>query len=132
MAAKRYIQPNTLHNNPAYTHGVLTHAGLLFISGQVAKNVDDESVGLGDCERQAQQVFENIQSILSEAGGTMSDIVKLSIYLTDARYLHAYRDARTRFFTGPPPASTGVIVSGLASPEWLVEVEAVADLGDIS
>lgn len=132
MAAKRYIQPQTLHNNPAYTHGVLTHAGLLFISGQVAKTVQDESIGLGDCRQQAQQVFENIKSIVTEAGGTMSDIVKLSIYLTDARYLAAYRDARAQFFSGPPPASTGVIVSGLASPEWLVEVEAVADLGDLN
>ena len=128
MAAKRHIQPASMHNNPAYTHGVLTHAGLLFISGQVAKD-GDESVGLSDGLAQALQVFENIRLIVTEAGGSMDDIVKLSIFLTDPRYLPAYREARSRFFSDPPPASTGVIVSGLASPEWLVEVEAVADLG---
>ena len=130
MAAKRYIQPTSLHNNPAYTHGVLTHAGLLFISGQVAKTEDGDSISASDGLAQAQQVFENIHSIVTEAGGTMNDIVKLSIFLTDPRFLPAYREARSRFFDDPPPASTGVIVSGLASPEWVVEVEAVADLGD--
>ncbi|MSP52439.1 MAG: RidA family protein, partial [Alphaproteobacteria bacterium] len=121
--------PPSVHGSGTYSHGVLTSAGLLFLSGQVAKNVKNQSIGLGDFEAQAIQIFENIRLILAEAGGSMADIVKINVYLTDGRYIDTYRAVRARYFSDPNPASTGVVVAGLASPEWLLEIEVVADLG---
>ena len=127
--AKRLIKPKSVHPTNNYTHGVLTSGGLLFISGQVAKNKKDKTVGLADITAQAEQVFENIGAILKEAGGSFRDLVKLNIYLTDGRHLEGFREVRKRYLKNTDWASTGVVVAGLASPEWLLEIEGVADLG---
>ena len=127
---KKNIQPPSVHPTAGYTHGVLTHSGLLFIAGQVAKDPSDANVGPGDMSTQAARVFENIGAILEEAGGGFEDLVKINIYLTDARLLGAFRDARGRYLADVNPASTLVVVPALADPGWMLEIEAVADLGD--
>ena len=128
--SKRYIQPKSVHQPGAYAHGVLTKAGLLFISGQVAKDIDNASIGAGDIEAQAVQVFENIGEILKEAGGGFADLVRLNIFLTDPRYVETYFDVRSRYLKSAPyPASTGVVVASLGQPEWLLEIDAIAEIG---
>lgn len=127
---KSDIQPSSAHPTTGYTHGVLTHSGLLFIAGQVAKNPSDTTVGPGDMAAQAVQVFENIGAVLAEAGGGFQDLVKINIYMTDARLLGPFRDARDQYMKDVNPASTLVVVAALADPGWMLEVEAVADLGD--
>lgn len=111
----------------AYSHGV--RAGdLLFIAGQVARDREGRTVGLGDAAAQAEQAFRNIGAILEAAGVTFDNVVNLRVYLTDMRYLEAVGQVRRRFMREPYPASASVQVVALAEPDLLVEVEAVAVL----
>lgn len=100
---------------------------MVIISGQVALDKEGNLVGKGDLARQTGQVFINIKTIVEAAGGTMDDLVKIGIYMLDAREVQAFRDVRDKFINiKNPPASTLVQVSGLFRPDLLVEVEATA------
>lgn len=101
---------------------------MLFLSGQVPLDADGALVGAGDFEAQAEQVLANVDGIVSSFGGDRRSIVKLTVYFTDiATQRPVFGPLRDRFLPdGHAPASTAVEVSALASPEWLLEVEAVA------
>lgn len=117
----------TVHPTKGYSHAA--RAGkLLFIAGQVAKDRDDKLVGLGDVGAQARQIYRNLAAVLGEAGGGLSNIVKMTTYLTHPGYVEAYRTARNEFFTDPMPPNTLVICESLAAPEFLMEVDAIAVL----
>jgi len=110
----------------SYTHAIeiAANARWLHISGQVGVGPDGVT-GQG-IEAQSDLVFRNIVALLADAGMAFADIVKLTIYVTDPRHIPAVRTARDRVRGDHKPASTLVVVSALASPEWMVEVEAVA------
>ena len=133
---KRVIRPSSIHPTQGYVHGVLTSGGLLFISAQVAKNpadenVGDENLGEADIEAQLVQIFENIKAVLEEAGGDFSNVVKISVYFTDRAQLPVYRDVRARYLGDDDgQAATGMIVAAMPNPAWMMEIEAVADLGE--
>lgn len=100
---------------------------MLTISGQVALNEKGELVGKGDFEKQTIQVFENLKTIVIKNGGTMANIIKTNIYLTDITNLDTFRRIRKTYFDSiNPPASTLVQVSGLFRNDLLIEIEAVA------
>jgi reactive intermediate/imine deaminase len=99
---------------------------LLFISGQIALDPNGKVVGEGDLKAQSHKVYENIEAILDQAGGTFENIVKVTAYLTDMTRYGQYNEVRGKFFKDLRPASTTVEVKGLAFPGLLVEVEAVA------
>jgi enamine deaminase RidA (YjgF/YER057c/UK114 family) len=100
-------------------------ARLFFVSGQVG--VDSKGKLQVGIEKQVEQAWKNIAQVLKSAGMTYADIVKVNIFLTDSRFIAPYRAMRDRFFAKPPyPASTLLIVAGLADPGMLVEVEVVA------
>jgi 2-iminobutanoate/2-iminopropanoate deaminase len=112
----------------AYSHVARIELGqvaLLFISGQVALGPDGTLVGAGDAAAQGRQVFENLRRIMEANGGSMADIVKLTTYLTDINDRPRLAEVRAAFFGSPPPTSTLVAVTALASPDYLVEIEAV-------
>ena len=120
--------PSAVHK-PAgpYHHTVLVHenARWLAISGQVG--MDREGNIASGVRAQSEQVFRNITACLEANGMSKQNLVKVTVYLTDARFLADYRAARTAVFGDDiQPASTLVIVTGLASPDFLVEVEAWA------
>ena len=125
---KTILQPiNMAKPRGNYSHGVLVKPGsLLFIAGQTAIGLDGTIVGIGDPYAQAKQVFENMAAVLSEAGGDFNDIVKITTYITDIAYRVKVNEARKEFFQKDFPASTLVVVKGLADAEFLVEVEAIA------
>ena len=78
-------------------------------------------------EKQVEQVWKNIREVLKSAGMTFADVAKVNVFLTDSRFIPPYREVRDRFFPKAPfPASTLLIVAGLADPGMLVEVEVVA------
>lgn len=110
----------------AYTHGVeiATNARLLFVSGQIPRRKDGTIPGT--IEEQTDVVWENIAAVLASAGMGMSDICKINTYLTKAQDLPAVRVVRARHLGEHRPASTSVIVSALAWPEFLLEVEVAA------
>ena len=99
----------------------------VFVSGQVALGPDGALVGAGDVRAQAEQCFHNIGELLSEFGGSLGDVTKITGYLTDVAFAPEYLAVRAALFaeTGAP-ASTTVVVAGLLDPRFLVEVEAVA------
>ena len=102
----------------------------VYIAGQVGVNSKGKPVGRGDALAQARQVFRNIQALVKQAGGSMEDLVKITVYLTDIRYAEGVRQARSEFIKGVPPTSTLLVVTALASPDFLVEIESVAVLTD--
>lgn len=125
MAVQR-IQPDGLSSPPAYSQ-VVKAGNTIYIAGQVAQNERGEIVGAGDFVAQANQVFENLKTALAAGGAGFGDLVKITTYLTDPRYREALRDVRSTYLgSTPPPASTLVVVAGLAQPEYLLEIEAIA------
>ena len=98
---------------------------LLFISGQLGTDVDGRLVGSGDVAAEAEQALQNIQRILETHQGTMSDVVKVTVYVTDIAYLDAIQPARVRHFPTEGPASVIVEVAALALGAK-VEIEAIA------
>ena len=100
---------------------------LLFISGQVALE-GGKVIGGSDCAKQAGQVFKNMQAVLKAAGAGFGDVVKVNCFLVNPDDLPAYNSVRSKIFAVEPPASTTVIVKRLGWPEFLIEIEAVAEL----
>lgn len=113
-----------------YSYAVKKTGQPVFIAGQVAIDGAGCVVGEGDADAQTEQVFQNLRRVVAACGGTMNDVVKINVYVTDAKYRPAIAAARNRHFApGQMPASTYVVVSALAIPQLLVEVEAVAIIG---
>src|SRR5204862_7813359 len=100
-------------------------ARVLYVSGQVG--LDSKGKLQPTFEKQAVQAWKNIGQVLKAAGMGYRDIVKLTSFITDGRYVAANRAARDQFITSDPyPASTLLVVQGLADPAMLVEIEVVA------
>ena len=99
----------------------------IYLRGQIGQDLDTrESVGIGDVEAQAERAMANIAMLLDEAGGELSDIVKIVVYLTDVRYREPVYRVMGRWLKGVFPVSTGLVVTALARPEWVVEIDATA------
>ncbi|UYG17408.1 RidA family protein [Brachybacterium huguangmaarense] len=105
--------------------------GVVYLRGQIGQDLETrESVGIGDVEAQAEKAMANIAMLLEEAGGELEDIVKVVVYLTDIRYRETVYRVMGRWLAGVFPVSTGLVVEALARPEWLVEIDATAVLGE--
>ncbi len=120
--------PPTLSQPTGYTHVVETSGPVktIYISGQIAFDASGNIVGAGDMKAQAEQVFSNLQTALSAAGATFSDVVKMNTYVTDMSKVQVVREVRARYFANAAPASTLVQVVALARPELMIEVEVIA------
>lgn len=124
---KKALSPKAIRPPFArYSHGVEVPAGqrLVFCSGQLGI-APDESVP-DDPGAQARLCFDNIAAILAEAGMSLENVLRINAFVTDRAHLRAYMDVRDRLFVEPYPASTLMIVSGFARPEFKVEIEVVA------
>ena len=101
---------------------------VLHISGQVAQGFDGKTIARGDIVGQTEAVIENIETIVMEQGGSLADVCKITVFVTSRDELSKVRDVRRRKFKVPYPATTTVIVAGLANEEWMIEIEAIAAL----
>lgn len=99
---------------------------VLHLSGQVAQAEDGSLVGAGDIILQTRQVLVNLRNVLASVGGTMADIQKVTIFVTDMRRLTEMRPVLAEFLPQPYPASTLTQVVALVRPEYLIEIEALA------
>jgi len=99
---------------------------VLQISGQVSQDVDGNIVGIGDITAQTRQILDNISKILDAVGGQMSDIAKVTVFITDMSMLDEIHRVRSEYFTPPYPASSLVQVVRLVKSDYLIEIEAVA------
>jgi enamine deaminase RidA (YjgF/YER057c/UK114 family) len=114
-----------------YTQVVTGSGRVVGISGQVALDASGKVVGAGDPAAQARQVFENLRLCLAAAGASFGDVIKLTYFVTDVADMPAIRTVRDELLgTDRLPASTAVQVAALVSPEFLVEIEALALIGD--
>jgi 2-iminobutanoate/2-iminopropanoate deaminase len=120
----------TVYSPIRYAQGIKTTGGtIVWISGQVSQDKNGKMVHKGDFAGQARQALSNLKAMVEAAGGTINDIIKVNTYLTDLRYREELARVRAEFFPeGKLPASTLVGVAGLADPDMLVEIEAVAVL----
>ena len=101
--------------------------GTVYLRGQVGQDLEtSESVGIGDPAAQAEQAMTNIARLLEESGSRLEEICKVVIYLTDIRYREPVYRVVGKWLRGVHPVSTGLVVSALARPEWLVEIDATA------
>lgn len=134
MKEARLSNPPAIHKPNGYSHvGEIAGGRMIFIAGQVALNKDGQLVGKDDFDAQLQQVFENLGAALKSAGGSFADVVKLNYFCVervDKSKLAVVRSTRDRYVNmEAPPVSTFVFVSSLVNPDWLIEVEAVAVIG---
>ncbi len=103
-------------------HGVVVH-----LTGQVAWDADEQIVGRGDIGAQARQCFENIALLLSDVGGSLSDVVSITTYYTDQKQLAVIQTIRLEYLdAASAPVSTSVMVAGLGHADFLVELTAIA------
>jgi 2-iminobutanoate/2-iminopropanoate deaminase len=127
VMAIKFHNPKSVSLAGKYSLGAEVPQGarLFYVSGQVG--VDSRGKLQVGIDKQVEQVWKNIAQVLKSAGMGFGDIVKVNVFLTDSRFVVPYRAVRDRFFPAPPyPASTLLIVAGLADPGMLVEVEVVA------
>jgi 2-iminobutanoate/2-iminopropanoate deaminase len=122
--------PNVAEAGPGLWSNCIRAGDLFFISGQVARPLDGGKTLVGSNEyEQARQIFTRIKCISEGAGGSLDDVVKMTIFMVNIKNNTEVWRARREFFSGDFPASTLVEVRSLAGPETLVEIEAVAYLG---
>lgn len=121
----KHIQPNDTFPLPGLSAGVVADAPCLFTSGQVALDASGAIVGKDDFQAQVVQVMSNLQTVLRDGGASFGDVIRVNVFLSDRKYLAAWRELRGQYFSEPFPAST-LVIAQLISPDLLIEVEAVA------
>lgn len=126
----KFKNPASVASPKGYSHAAIIDLGnceMIILAGQVPLDSKGNLVGQGDLGKQAEQVFLNIKNILSELGGTMDNVVKIGVFMTDVSQIQTFRDIRNKFVNiKTAPASTLVQVSKLFRDDVLIEVEATA------
>lgn len=137
MAHKRIRPFNTKDTYPEQNldndlcHAVVARGAMVFLRGQCPQNIEDaKNIESHDPVDQTRKVMENIKQLIEEAGGNMSHLVKLVVYITDVRHREAVYRTMGEFIKDVHPVSTGLVVQALARPEWLVEIDATAVIPD--
>ena len=123
----RVRSPAAPEPQPGTWSNCLVVNGVAYVAGLVARGADGKSQG--DEYEQAKAIFAKMRGLIEAAGGAMSDVVKVIIYVTDIKNREQVWKARREVFTGDFPVSTLVQVAALASPDIKVEIEAIAHLG---
>lgn len=126
----QFINPPTLHNNPAFTN-VVTVTGpakTVYVGGQNAVDASGMIVGKGDIKKQTEQMLTNIQNALAAAGADLQHVIKWNLYVVQGQSMQDGFEVFQRIWgnRSNPPAITVAIVAGLAHPDFLAEMEAVA------
>ena len=129
MAALWPITPSTVYVPPSFSYSQAVRMGdLIFVAGQVAEDAKGDLVGKDDIRAQTVQVFENLRLVLEAAGSGLDLVGKVTVLTTSLAYRAVIHEIRATVFgpTGHYPASTLAVITSLAKPEFLVEVDAVA------
>lgn len=127
MTIRRVTTPDAPEPPPERWSNCLVVDGIAYVSGMVARGA--ANLDKMDEYEQAKEIFRKIKALIEAAGGQMSDVVKVIIYVTNIKNNTKVWKARAEVFSGNFPASTLVQVAALASPEILVEIEAIAHIG---
>jgi 2-iminobutanoate/2-iminopropanoate deaminase len=111
-----------------YSHGIVASGRILYVAGQTALDENGALVGDDDPSAQARQVLANLQRVIEAAGGRIEDTARTTVYLTRLEDRGPIGEVRREFFPAPAPANTLLVVSSLAQPEFLVEIDAIVPL----
>jgi 2-iminobutanoate/2-iminopropanoate deaminase len=103
---------------------------LVFISGMTARQADGSIAGIGNIEVQTRQVCENIKAAVEGAGGTLDDVCRVDVFVRNMEHFDAIHKIRREYFKPPLPASTMVEVTKMVSPDYLIEISAIAVIHD--
>lgn len=126
---KTVVKPSDVHEvSGRYEHAVVA-GDTVYLAGQIALDPDGNLVGPGDAEAQARQLYANMERVLSAAGASFEDLVSTTVYLTNLQHREGHNKVRGELGI-TTPANTSVVISALAQPEFLLEVEGIAVLGD--
>lgn len=123
IVSPKISQPSGHFSQPTMTEA---RGRLVFISGMTARRADGTIAGIGDIGAQTRQVCENVKSAVEQAGGTMDDICRVDVYVRNMEYFDQIHKVRREYFKPPAPASTMVEVCKMTSPEYLIEISAIA------
>jgi enamine deaminase RidA (YjgF/YER057c/UK114 family) len=125
-----HLSPEGMHQNPAYSQAVTVtgNARTIYIGGQNAVDAQGQVVGKGDIAAQTEQIFANLETVLTAAGARLHDVIKWTVYIVQGTdFMPGFAVFQQKWGTAaPPPIVTAAIVAGLAHPDFLVEIEAVA------
>lgn len=125
-----FLNPDGLSKNPAFSQVAVTkgNGNTIYIGGQNAITKDLEIVGKGDITVQTAYVLKNIEIALKDCGATLDDLFKLTIYIVQGQDIRKGFEGARGFLSklSNPPVISGIVVAGLANPDYLVEIEAVA------
>ncbi len=128
-----HVNPDTMHQNSAFSQAVVVEgsARTIYVGGQNAVDAQGTIVGIGDIAAQTEQIFANLESVLAAAGATLHDIIKVTIFIVQGNDLGpGFAVYQQKWGTvARPPAVSAAFVAGLAHPDFLVEIEAVAVVG---
>ena len=116
-------------NKPSGFSPATRVGNLVFSSGQVGVDAGGNLVGRGDCGAQAEQCLRNVEAALAAAGATMDDVTKITTFLVNSEDYPAYAAVRLKTFPENGPASSTVMIKALVSPDFLIEIEAIAVTG---
>ena len=136
MAHRRLRKFNTKKTYPEQkldndlSMSVRAKGTFVFLRGQVGQDLDGRIVGVGDPAAQTEQAMKNVKVLLEEQGARLEDICKITIFITDRAYREPVYRVVGKWLKGVFPVSTGLIVQGLARPEWVMEIEAWAVIPD--
>lgn len=129
---KKTLRPKSLEFQPRPTYPYSPGAkggGMVYTAGQVAWDKTGKVVAIGDVRKQTIQTLKNVVAVLKEGGATPDDVLKCNVYLADIRHFQIMNEEFARVFKKNPPART-TVEARLAEPEMLVEIEAIAWVGD--
>jgi 2-iminobutanoate/2-iminopropanoate deaminase len=127
ISSPKLRQPNG-HFSQATT--IEARGKLVFISGMTARRPDGSIAGIGNIEEQTRQVCENVKAAVEAAGGTLADVCRVDVYVRNIENFAIIHKVRREYFAAPLPASTMVEVSKMVSPDYLIEISAIAVLPD--
>jgi enamine deaminase RidA (YjgF/YER057c/UK114 family) len=138
MSAHKRLRPfNTKDTYPEQalnndlSQGVVARGATVFLRGQISQDLETrESLHIGDPARQAAKAMSNVKMLLEEAGSELGHVCRVVIYLIDIRYREAVYQEVGKWLKGVYPCFTGLVVTALARPEWLVEIEVTAVIPD--
>jgi enamine deaminase RidA (YjgF/YER057c/UK114 family) len=128
---KQQIRSDKLRQpSGVFSHATMIEAQgrLVFISGMTARRADGTIAGVGNIEAQTRQVCENLRAAVEAAGGTMDDICRVDVYIRNMEHFDIIHRVRREYFKPPLPASTMVEVVKMTSPDYLIEISAIAVL----
>src|SRR5436190_24349260 len=132
MPKTQIVSPKIRQPSGHFSQATMIEArgSLVFISGMTARRADGSIVGIGDIEAQTRPVCENVKFAVEQAGGAMDDICRVDVYVRNMEHFDQIHKVRREYFKSPAPASTMVEICKMTSPDYLIEINAIAVIAD--